>query len=211
MAENEVDRQHFPFSVTSVSESLIRDRRDDSFNPENGTFFSAVAEWAYPLFKAESDFLKFFFKYQRYMPVFRTLNFSLTVRGGAARGSIPIHDRFFAGGSNSFRGEPFDRLGPKDPASGLPLGGKAMLIFNFELRFPLFASAPALSGAVFYDKGSIFAGRNNFDLAQLEDAFGVGLRYRTPLGPLRVDFGWNVRPPEGRKQPIIFITIGNVF
>lgn len=210
VAENEVDRQHFPFSATSVSESLIRDRRDDSFNPESGTFFSAVAEWAYPLFKAESDFLKFYFKYQRFMPVF-PLNFSLTVRGGAAMGLIPIHERFFGGGSNSFRGEPFDRLGPKDPASEMPVGGKAMLLFNFELRFPLFASAPALSGAVFYDKGNIFANRKNFDLAQLEDAFGVGIRYRTPLGPLRIDFGWNVRPPEGRKQPIIFLTIGNVF
>jgi outer membrane protein assembly complex protein YaeT len=211
VAENEVDRQHFPFSVTSISESLIQDRRDDSFNPERGTFFSVVAEWAYPLFKAESDFLKFFFKYQRFMPVMRSLNFSLTVRGGAARGSIPIHERFFAGGSNSFRGESFDRLGPKDPASGMPVGGKAMLLFNFELHFPLFASAPALSGAVFYDKGNIFANRKDFDLSHLEDAFGVGIRYKTPLGPLRIDFGWNVRPPEGRKQPIIFITIGNVF
>jgi outer membrane protein assembly complex protein YaeT len=211
VAENEVDRQHFPFSVTSISESVIRDRRDDSFNPERGTFFSAVAEWAYPLFKAESDFLKFYFKYQRFMPVLRTLNFSLTVRAGAARGSIPIHERFFAGGSNSFRGEPFDRLGPKDATSEMPIGGKALLLFNFELRFPLFASAPALTGAVFYDKGNAFFNRKDFNLGQLEDAFGVGIRYRTPLGPLRIDFGWNVRPPDGRKQPIIFITIGNVF
>jgi outer membrane protein insertion porin family len=211
VAENQVDRQHFPFSVTSVSESIIRDRRDDSFNPERGTFFSVVGEWAYPLFKAESNFLKFNFKYQRFWPVLRTLNFSLTVRGGVARGDIPIHERFFAGGSNSFRGEPFDRLGPKDPTSEMPVGGKAMLLFNFELHFPLFSSAPALSGAVFYDKGNIFANRKNFDLGQFEDAFGVGVRYRTPLGPLRIDFGWNVRPPEGRKQPVIFITIGNVF
>ena len=211
VAENEVDRQHFPFSVTSISETLIRDRRDDSFNPERGSFFSAVAEWAFPLFRAESDFLKLFFKYQRYLPVFRTLNLSLTVRGGLARGSIPIHDRFFAGGSNTFRGEPFDRLGPEDATSGMPIGGKALLLLNFELRFPLFASAPALSGAVFYDKGNSFFNRKDFSLGQLEDAFGVGVRYRTPLGPLRIDFGWNVRPPEGRKQPIIFIAIGNVF
>jgi outer membrane protein insertion porin family len=209
VAENTVDRQHFPFSVTSVIESLIRDRRDDSFNPARGTFFSAVAEWAYPLFMAESDFLKLFVKYQRYMPVFRTLTFSLTTRFGAAMGLVPIHERFFGGGSNSFRGELFDRLGPKDPASEMPVGGKAMLLFNFELGFPLFGSA--LSGAVFYDKGNIFSNRKDFSLAQLEDAFGVGVRYRTPLGPLRIDLGWNVKPPAGRRQPIIFITIGNVF
>jgi outer membrane protein assembly complex protein YaeT len=211
VAENEVDRQQYPFSVTSISGSLIQDRRDDSFNPGRGTFFSAMAEWAYPLFQAESNFLKLFVKYQRYMPVFRTLTFSLTGRLGAAMGAIPIHERFFAGGSNTFRGEPFDRLGPKDSVSGMPVGGKAMLLFNFELSFPLFASAPALTGAVFYDKGNVFYSRKEVSLAQLEDAFGVGVRYRTPLGPLRIDFGWNVRPPTGRKQPIIFLTIGNVF
>ena len=211
VAQNEVDRQFYPYSVTSISESLVRDKRDDSFNPGQGTFFSAVAEWAYPLFKAESNFLKLFVKYQYYTPVFRTLTFSLTGRMGAAMGLIPIHERFFAGGSNTFRGEPFDRLGPTDPTSGMPVGGKAMLLFNFELGFPLFASAPALTGAVFYDKGNVFANRKDFSFAQLEDAFGVGVRYRTPLGPLRIDFGWNLQPPTGRKQPIIFLTIGNVF
>jgi len=211
VAENQVDRQHYPFSVTSISESLIRDRRDDTFNPTTGSFFSGVAEWAYPLFQAESNFLKFFFKYQYYRPVFRTLTFAATGRLGLAMGDIPIHERFFAGGSSTFRGEPFDRLGPEDAVSGMPVGGKAMLLFNFELGFPLFASAPALTGAVFYDKGNVFYSRKDFSLAQLEDAFGVGVRYRTPLGPLRIDFGWNVRPPAGRKQPIVFITIGNVF
>lgn len=210
-AENQVDRQHFPFSATSISESLIRDRRDDAFNPESGSFVSAVLEWAYPLFGVESDFLKGYLKYQRYGPVFGRLNFSLTVRGGLGMGKMPIHERFFAGGANSFRGQPYDRLGPEDAASGMPVGGKALLLFNFELRFPLFPTVPNLSGAVFYDKGGVFEERADFDLAKLEDAFGIGFRYRTPLGPLRIDLGWNLRPPEGRKQPIIFITIGNVF
>jgi len=211
VAENQVDRQFYPFSATSISESLIRDRRDDAFNPERGSFFSSVLEWAYPLFGVESDFFKGYLKYQRFWPVFGRLSFSLTGRGGLGMGKMPIHERFFAGGANSFRGQPFDRLGPEDPASGMPVGGKALLLFNFELRFPLFPTVPNLSGAVFYDKGGVFAERSDFDLAKLEDAFGLGFRYRTPLGPLRIDLGWNLHPPEGRKQPIIFITIGNVF
>ena len=211
VAENQVDRQFYPFSATSISESLIRDRRDDAFNPERGSFFSAVLEWAYPLFGVESDFLKGYLKYQRYGPVFGRLSFSLTGRGGLGMGKMPIHERFFAGGANSFRGQPYDRLGPEDAASGMPVGGKALLLFNFELRFPLFPTVPNLTGAVFYDKGGVFKERADFDLAELEDAFGVGFRYRTPLGPLRIDLGWNLHPPEGRKQPIIFITIGNVF
>jgi outer membrane protein assembly complex protein YaeT len=210
-AENQVDRQHYPFSATSISESLIRDRRDDAFNPESGSFFSGVLEWAYPLFGVESDFLKGYLKYQRFLPVFGRLSFSLTARGGLGMGKMPIHERFFAGGANSFRGQPFDKLGPEDAASGMPVGGKALLLFNFELRFPLFPTVPNLSGAVFYDKGGVFKERADFDLGKLEDAFGVGVRFRTPLGPLRIDLGWNLHPPENRKQPIVFITIGNVF
>jgi outer membrane protein insertion porin family len=211
VAESEVDRQHYPFSATSVSESLILDRRDDTFNPEKGTFFSVVAEWAYPLFNAESDYLKSYVKYQRFFPFFQSLNLSATARAGLGMGRMPIHERFFGGGSNSFRGEPFDKLGPQDPHSHRPVGGKAMFLFNFELRFPLFTSFPNLAGAVFYDKGNVFANRSDVNFADLRDAVGLGIRYRTPLGPLRIDFSWNLEPPQERRQPLVFITIGNVF
>jgi outer membrane protein insertion porin family len=211
VAENQVDRQHYPFSATSVSESFIRDRRDDAFNPEQGSFFSAVLEWAYPLFGVESDFLKGYLKYQRYAPVFGQMSFSLTARGGLGMGRMPIHERFFAGGANTFRGQPFDGLGPVDEVSGMPVGGKALFLLNLELRFPLFPTVPNLSGAAFYDGGGVFKERSDFSLGGFENAVGVGFRYRTPLGPLRIDLGWNIHPPENRKQPIIFITIGNVF
>ena len=211
VAESQVDRQFFPFSTASISESLILDRRDDTFNPERGSFFSAVLEWAYPLFNVESDFLKSFVKYQRFFPVLRTMNFCLTARAGLGMGRMPIHERFFGGGSNSFRGETYDELGPSDPSSHKPVGGKALVLFNFELRFPILRSVENLIGAVFYDKGNVFAARSDVRFGALEDAVGLGIRYRTPLGPLRIDLGWNLHPPAGRAQPIVFITIGNVF
>jgi len=211
IAESEVDRQFFPFSTTSISESLIRDRRDDTFNPERGSFLSLVAEWAYPLFGVESDYLKSFVKYQQFFPILTRMNFSFTARLGLGSGRMPIHERFFGGGSNSFRGESFDELGPKDASSQKPIGGKALLIVNFELRFPLFSTLPNLAGVIFYDKGNVFYRRKDFRFRDLEDALGLGIRYRTPLGPLRLDFGWNLDPPTGRAQPLVFITIGNIF
>lgn len=211
VAENEVDRQHFPYSATSISESLILDRRDDTFNPERGSFFSLALNWAYPLFNAESDYLKGFVKYQRYFPLFGSLNLAATGRLGLGMGRMPIHERFFAGGSNSFRGEPFDDLGPRDPHSLQPVGGKALFLLNLELRFPLFSSAPNLTGAVFYDKGNVFSNRSDWDFTKLKDALGFGIRYRTPLGPVRIDLGWNLQPTSGRAQPIVFITIGDLF
>jgi len=211
ISESEIDRQYFPFSATSLSGSIIWDRRDDTFNPAKGSFFSVVAEWAYPLFKAESDFLKTFIKYQHFFPVFSRLNFSSTARLGLGKGRMPIHERFFGGGSNSFRGEEFDELGPKDPNSLQPIGGKALFLLNFELRFPLVSAFKYLSGAIFYDKGNVFAKRSQFSLESLQDAVGIGIRYRTPLGPLRFDLGWNLDSPEGKRKPLAFITIGNVF
>jgi len=126
-------------------------------------------------------------------------------------GRMPIHERFFGGGANSFRGRPYDELGPTDPQSGNPVGGKALVLFNLEVRWRLFSGLPNLEAAVFYDKGNVFAKRNDFDLARLEDALGLGLRYRTPLGPLRFDLGWNLGRTPGRGQPLVFVTIGNVF
>ncbi len=209
ITESEVDRQFFPFSSTSCSISLIHDRRDDTFNPERGYFASGVFEWAFPLFGSEADFLKAFFKYQRFYSPAARWNLSGTFRLGLGRGRMPIHERFFAGGSNSFRGQQFDELGPKDPSSQKPVGGKALVLFNLELSFPFIASFPEMKAAIFYDLGNVFSKRSQFNLASLEHALGFGLRYRTPLGPLRLELGWNIS--ERKARPLLFITIGQIF
>ena len=211
IAESEIDRQFFPYSKTSVSASFLLDRRDDTFNPEKGWFLSSVVEWAYPLFKAESDFLKTFSKYQQYFPLFSRLNFSVTGRLGLGRGRMPIHERFFGGGGNSFRGDGFDELGPKEVRSLMPVGGKAVILLNFELRFPLLQALKDLSGAVFYDTGNVFAARKDFSIVDFRDALGIGVRYRTPLGPVRLELAWNLDEPQRKGKALAFITIGNVF
>jgi outer membrane protein assembly complex protein YaeT len=211
VAESQVDRRFSPFSTTSIFGSYIWDNRDDPFNPTRGFFLSSALEWAYPYLKAKSEFVKTFNKFQHYMTFVPGLTFSSTIRLGLGRGRIPIHERFFGGGSNSFRGAEFDELGPKDPDSGKPVGGEAMILFNFELTFPLLANFPDLYGAVFYDKGNVFSRRKQVSLAGLQDALGLGLRYRTPLGPVRLEIGWNLDAPSGEKSVLGFITIGNVF
>ena len=211
VAESEVDRQHQPFSATSVSETVILDRRDDSFNPVRGFFLSGMLEWAVPLLQTESDYVKTFVKYQHYIPIIGRWNFSANIRLGLSMGRIPIHERFFAGGSNSFRGEYFDELGPRDAQSFKPVGGKMLAVANFEMKFPLFPSLPDLVGAVFFDIGNVFFQRSDFRFTSLENALGLGLRYRTPLGPVRFDLAWNLAPAPGAGGALAFITIGNVF
>ena len=208
---NEIDREFYPYSATSVEPSFIREKRDDPFNPTRGYFSSLGLQYAFPLFATESDFLKMAFKYQRYFPVASRATLGATFRLGLGTGQIPIHERFFAGGSNSFRGQEFDELGPKDPVSGMPVGGKAMVLFNFEAVFPLLSAVPNLGGALFYDAGNVFPNRSDFSLADLEHAVGLGVRYRTPLGPIRLELGWNLTDPARKAKPLVYITIGNVF
>lgn len=210
---NEVDRQFFPFSTTSVSGSFIWDRRDDPFNPERGSFFSVALEKAFPLLKDESNYMKTFVKSQHFVPILYGINFSLTARLGIGGGrmDIPIHERFFAGGSNSFRGARFDELGPVDTDSLKPVGGEALALLNLELTFPLISALKNLKGTFFYDVGNVFEKREDLSLTFLKSAAGFGLRYRTPLGPVRLELGWNLSVPREERYALFFITIGNVF
>ncbi len=211
VAENTVDRVFFPYSKTSISAILTWDRRDDAYNPTRGSFLSGAVEWAYPLFGAESDFQKVYIKLQDFIPLGRGVGFDGTLRLGFGRGAIPIHERFFAGGSNSFRGEHFDKLGPLDPSSGQPVGGKLLTLLNLELTVPFPVAIENLSWVFFYDIGDVFASRADFGLSKMENAVGFGLRYRTPLGPLRLEVGLNLNPPGAGRKVIPFITIGNIF
>ncbi len=209
--EDEIDRQFLPYSTTSIGSSVLRDRRNDPFNPVKGYFFSTALEWAYPLFNTESDFLKLFSKYQRFIPVSNRIQFSFTTRLGLGSGHMPIPERFFAGGSNSFRGTRYDELGPKDPVFGNPVGGKALFLLNFELVLPIFSQLENLGAVLFYDAANVWADTSKFSLSDLESAVGLGLRYRTPLGPIRLEFGWNLGADPGESKTLIFITIGNMF
>jgi outer membrane protein insertion porin family len=200
-----------PYSTTSIGGSVLRDRRDDPFNPLKGYFFSTALEWAYPLFNTESNFLKLFSKYQRYFPVGNRIQFAFTSRLGLGSGHMPIPERFFAGGSNSFRGTRYDELGPKDPVFGNPVGGKALFLLNFELVLPIFSQLENLGAVFFYDTGNVWTSPSQISLNDMEHALGLGLRYRTPLGPVRFEFGWNLDAAPGESKTLVFITIGNMF
>ncbi|MGD1008938.1 MAG: POTRA domain-containing protein [Candidatus Aminicenantales bacterium] len=217
--ESEIDvrLQHYSTSLVSVTVAL--DKRDDSLNPEKGYFLSVESELAKPLLGTESDYWKTFFKLQYFKPVIPQVHFSLLVRVGLAQGEISVPERFFAGGSNSFRGEWFDYLGPKDAETGYPDGGRALFLLNAEMRFPLIPGFKDLSGAVFFDVGNVFSYLSDVHIGDLEEAAGLGIRYKTPLGPVRFELAWNVHtpqvdlvPPQTRKKtPYFFFTIGNMF
>ena len=125
---------------------------------------------------------------------------------------IPLSERFVAGGANSHRGFPFNQAGPRDPVTGFPLGGGAELLNSVELRFALIGEN--IGGVLFHDAGNVYSrpsdinfrfnqrsleqadGQKFFEYDYMVQAVGFGLRYRTPIGPVRVDLGYSMNPPR---------------
>jgi outer membrane protein insertion porin family len=136
--------------------------------------------------------------------------------GLSAENSIPLPERFFGGGSISHRGFPENQAGPRDigvPAgpgaiatqpTGFPLGGNALLFNNLELRFPLIGNN--ISGVLFHDAGNLYAStrkisfrshqRDLQDFDYMVHAAGFGIRYKTPIGPIRGDLAYSINPPK---------------
>ncbi len=129
---------------------------------------------------------------------------------------VPLPERLFSGGGNSHRGFGVNQAGPRDPVTGFPVGGNAMLINNLELRFPLMG--PNIGGALYHDMGNVFSDlreislrfhqRDRGDFNYMVHALGVGLRYKTPIGPLRLDLAYSINPPTyfgltGTRQELL--------
>ena len=128
---------------------------------------------------------------------------------------LPANKRFYAGGDTTVRGFTLDRLGTPETidADGFPTGGHALVIFNGELRIPVRGS---LGAVTFVDAGNVFLRVNDFDLGDLRGAFGVGIRYRSPVGPIRIDLGIKmtrrILPNGDRESPIVpHISLGQAF
>lgn len=138
------------------------------------------------------------------------------VPGLTAAQSVPLPERFFGGGADSLRAFPYNQAGPRDTGAalvpggkssqptGFPIGGNALFFNNVELRFPLIGSN--IQGVVFHDMGNVFRSvrdisfrfhqRNLQDFDYSVHAVGFGIRYRTPIGPIRGDLAYSINPPS---------------
>lgn len=209
-----IDRQFLPYSAALASVSMSWERRDDTLNPTRGWFASAVAEIGVPVFGTQSNYQKIFLKYQYFRPLLSTLNLGLTGRVGLGNGLSHLPERFFAGGSNTFRGEEFELLGPIDPTTLKPYGGEAVTLVNTELTWAVFPAWKEFRLASFFDLGNVDESLRKFRPFDLKGALGAGLRYRTPLGPVRVEIAWKLwgfDAQDKKGHPLIFLTIGNIF
>lgn len=211
ITETPIDSLKGSLSTLALNLSYVSDKRDDPFNPSQGDFFSVDLKLAMPFIHDYDSFFRFMWRYQKNIRFFKNFSLALSARHGFGAGDMSITERFFAGGINSFRGTRLDKLGPLDAATKQPLGGNGLLLLNGEITFPLiFLPMNDWYGSLFADIGNVYTRASEISLNELELAAGFGIKYRTPLGPLRVDLSWRLR--DNMKPQFIFqFGIGNAF
>ena len=214
--------------LSTETVNLTRDTRDDPLNEHRGMLGSAEVDFNTTKLGSNVDFAKFNGQAAFYKTKWDNIVWAGSVRIGLAQpfaGSfVPLSEAFFTGGGNSLRGFPLDGAGPQRQvqicSSGsstacsfiqVPAGGNEMLILNSEARIPL-PFKKGLRIVPFYDGGNVFPSVGFHDFTSLySNNVGLGLRYDTPIGPIRFDIGQNLNPVSGVKSTQYFIGIGQAF
>jgi outer membrane protein insertion porin family len=198
--------------VTSLTPTVVWDRRDDRFNPRRGSVHQASVELASIGLGGTVDFVKSELSTAWFFSWLPPTVFALSGRLGLAgpfggTASLPIQDRFFAGGGTSVRGYPESKLGPLD-AAGDPVGGNALAVVSAEWRFPIWRW---LGGAVFIDAGAVTPEIDDLELSAFKSGVGAGLRVATPVGPIRLDVGYALQPIPRESRTQVYLTVGFPF
>ncbi len=205
-----------PERVGQVSMTFIQDRRDDPINSHRGMYNTIdigvslkQLGSARPNPPVTAEFTRLLMRNSTYHPIGKDIVLARSLQFGWIRPmgglpQVPLAERFFSGGATSNRAFPDNQAGPRDPDTGFPVGGNGLLMHSTELRFPLFGAN--LGGVLFHDMGNVydsvsdisirFRQRDLKDFDYMVQSFGFGIRYGTPIGPIRVDFSLSPNSPR---------------
>ena len=194
--------------IASVGGSYIRDTRNDPINPRRGNYFTGTLRLASEHLGSEVNYVSLFTQGSLYRPAKETV-IAASLRFGWNQPygntvSLPITERYFAGGSTTLRAFGLDE-------AGIEGGGNALAILNVEYRFPIPMLLSGLGGTVFYDTGTTFQYISDFNFGDFTHTAGFGMRYETPLGPIRLDFGFNMNHRANESRNHVFLTLGHTF
>jgi outer membrane protein insertion porin family len=212
----ELDRQYRTYAVSGPSASVVFDTRDDPLEPKRGLFLGADVQLSLDALGGAS-YVRSFLQATSVRRLRAELVFVLSGRvglastfGGEAR-LLPLPERFFAGGDFGPRGFPIDGVGPQFEGTDgtlYPTGGNALVLGNAELRYNV---TRAFQLASFVDVGNVYREVSDLDLGDVRRSAGLGLRYRTPIGPIRLDWGYVLDRREAESPHEFHLTIGHAF
>ncbi|RBQ28230.1 autotransporter assembly complex protein TamA [Aliarcobacter vitoriensis] len=189
------------YLLNSFFYEIILDRRDDVLNPKNGYYLSFYIENGSKLLASEIDYIKTLSQF-RYIKTFDKVTSSFKTSVGTLNKDLPIFKHFFAGGDYSNRGYSYQKVGLKD-YEDKPYGGLSMIDSSLEFEYALNKD---LGVVTFFDSTMLSLQENKFN-DKFYNSYGVGARYYTPIGPLRVDVGF----PIDEGGFVFHIGIGQVF
>ena len=216
--------------LSTFSGTFIKDTRDKPLDAHKGLYQTTDYGVTSTIFGASADFHRLLTQTAYYKGWGHGIVFANSLRLGLAKAfsgdTVPTSERFFAGGATTLRGFSLNAAGPQravavcttstaDPTTCpqiiIPVGGNQLFIFNSEMRFPL-PIIKNLGGVLFYDGGNVY---QNINFRQFLDNYtntvGFGIRYNTPVGPVRFDVGHNLNPITGLKSTQFFVTLGQAF
>ena len=220
-----IDRLFPRVNISMLAATILRDTRSDVLDPDHGTFLALENDFAARAYGSEVGFAKTYVQafWFHLVPSQRRMVLAMAARVGAAHGfprsvsrldargapmlgpdghalidvveDLPASERFFAGGDTTVRGFSLDRLGDKATVAGngFPTGGNGVVVLNAELRV---AALRGFQAVGFFDAGNVFLKASSFDVTNLRPAAGFGVRYKSPIGPIRVDWGFNLKPRD---------------
>ncbi len=191
------------YFINSLFYRLLIDKRDSMVDAKRGYYASLYLEKSDKILGSDLDYLKALIEL-RYIKSYMAdkLTFGIKTRIGSINSDVPTFKRFYTGGSFTNRGYDFQELGLKD-SQGVPRGGVSLIDILSEVRYEVY---PKLYAVAFYDSSMLSLEPHTFD-EDFHDSWGLGVRYLTPIGPFRLDFGF----PRDEAGWTFHISIGQVF
>jgi len=188
-------------TTSALSFTWRRDTRNRFFNPSRGMVLSGTIEYAGGPFGGDSGFTRYEGSASIFIPLFwDTVGFIRTRVGYIDKretGILPLFEKYYLGGPYTIRGYDFATISPRDPETGERIGGNKMVLCNLEYRFPLVKKV-RLIGVVFFDMGNTYDINQALDFTNLKKSVGFGIRWFSPMGPIRLEWGYalNAAPDE---------------
>ncbi len=193
--------------TSAVSPTISRDTTDDDYFPTKGSRNSVYLTYAGGPLGGDTSFTKYGATTAWFFGLPLDMVFDVKGHIGYLQPNegkpLPIYERYYIGGINTVRGLRY--VGPRDPITGDLIGGTTMLYFNADLVFPLIKNA-GMRGVVFFDTGN--AWESGYHLGDMRRTAGVGVRWYSPVGPLRLEWGYVLDRKDGEDPSRFEFTMG---